>query len=249
MTEDVWRTYFADMGGQAAVIVFNDGIAERINASPLVHAMKLRLPLKAPRGDGLPTREESEALAALDGQLAALITGHGGEYLGRVTNNGARWMLALIPAEAAALEAALQAAAAEAGYTAEVHMGDDPGKMVYWQDLYPSEDDRQVMADMEVQAVMRDRGDVPEKPRQIAHWTYFREETAARRFAAWAGENRYEGIVVTAPETSGAPLWRVQMSHTGTLELQDISGHSLVIGRQARQAGGQYDGWEAPVTL
>lgn len=249
MSEDVWRVYFADMGGQAAAIMFNDGIAGRINDLPLVHALKIRVPLKAPRADGLPTREEAGALGRLDEQLAGIIKAEGGEYLGRVTNNGARWMLALIPPDPRAMEAALQAAATADGYAPEIHVEPDPGKAVYWQDLYPSEDDRQVMVDMEVQAVLRDQGDRPEKSRRIGHWIYFRDEAAARQFAGWAAETGYQGIAITPPAEDGPPLWRVAMSHEGTLQLTDISAHSLAIGRRAREAGGQYDGWEAPVTL
>ncbi|ABI76357.1 conserved hypothetical protein [Hyphomonas neptunium ATCC 15444] len=249
MSEDVWRAYFADMGGQPAAIVFNDGIAGRVNDLALVHAMKIRVPLKAPRADGLNTKEEAGLLGRLDEQLAGIITGCGGEYLGRVTNNGARWLLALIPPYPQELEAALHAAAAAEGYAPEIHVEQDPAKAIYWQDLYPSEDDRQVMVDMEVQAVLRERGDLPEKSRQIGHWIYFRDEAPAQRFAGWAEENKYQNIAVTPPAEDGPPLWRVRMSHQGTLRLEDISGHSLAIGRQAREAGGQYDGWESPVTL
>ena len=249
MSEDVWRVYFADMGGHTATIVFNDGIAKRINDLPLVHAMKIRVPLKAPRADGLTTKEEATVLARLDEQLAGIIKAQGGEYLGRVTNNGARWMLALIPPFPRDTEAALQEAAAAEDYALEIHVEQDPGKAVYWQDLYPSEDDRQVMVDMEVQAILRDRGDQPDKSRQIGHWIYFKEEIAARRFAGWAGDNRYQTIAIMPPAEDGPPLWRVRMSHEGTLRLEDISGHSLAISRQAREEGGQYDGWESPVTL
>lgn len=249
MSEDVWRVYFADMGGQPATIMFNDGIAQRINDLPLGHAMKIRVPLNAPRADGLPSKEEAGVLSRLDAQLAGIIKDSGGEYLGRVTNNGARWLLALIQPSAQALEASLQEAGSAEGYQLEIHVGQDPGKAVYWQDLYPSEDDRQVMVDMEVQAILRERGDLSEKSRQIGHWVFFREEAAAQRFAGWAAENKYQNIAIEPPADDGPPLWRVQMSHEGTLRLEDISGHSLVIGRQAREAGGQYDGWESPVTL
>ena len=249
MTEDAWRMYFADMGGLPASIVFNDGIAQRINELPLVHAMKIRVPLKAARGDGLTTSEESGAVNALDEQFDQIITGHGGEYLGRVTNNGARWVLALIPPEPRALEAALQAAAAEAGYAPEIHVEQDPGKAVYWQDLYPSEDDRQVMVDMEVQLALIERGDQIEKVREIDHWTYFQEETPARAFAVWASEGGYGGVSVEPPTAGGPPLWCVKMKHQGTLQLNDVSGHSLKISRHARDNGGQYDGWESPLTL
>lgn len=249
MTEDAWRMYFADMGGLPASIVFNDGIAQRINDLPLVHAMKIRVPLKLPRGDGLTTSEESGAINALDEQFDQIITGHGGEYLGRVTNNGARWVLALIRPGPRELEAALHAAAAEAGYAPEIHVEQDPGKAIYWQDLYPSEDDRQVMVDMEVQRVLLERGDQPEKVREVEHWTYFQEETAARAFAGWASEGGYMGVCVEPPAEGGPPLWCVNMKHQGTLQLTDISGHSLAISRQAREGGGLYDGWVSPLTL
>lgn len=116
MSEDAWSMYFADMGGLPASIVFNDGIAKRINDLPLAHAMKIRIALKAPRADGLTTQEESGRINQLDERFDQIFAAHGGEYLGRVTNNGARWVLALIPPGPRELETALMSAAAEAGY-------------------------------------------------------------------------------------------------------------------------------------
>lgn len=248
MAEDAWRMYFAEMGGLPASIVFNDGIAKRLSDLPLTHAMKIRIPLKSPRGDGMTTREEAGPVNQLDETFDKIITAHGGEYLGRVTNNGVRWVLALIPAGPREMETALNAAAAEAGYAAEIHVEPDPEKSVYWQDLYPTEDDRQVMVDMEVQSALQQQGDDPAKPREIGHWVYFREETAAQAFAGWARETGYR-VDSVAPPQEAAPLWLVRMAHHGTLQLNDISGHSLTISRRAREAGGQYDGWESPVTV
>ncbi len=157
-------------------------------------------------------------------------------------------MLALVAAGPSKLEAALNAAAAEAGYAPEVHVEADPGKSVYWQDLYPTEDDRQVMVDMEVQAALSEKGDDPAKAREIAHWVYFREETDAQDFAGWARETGYKVISVERSEEA-APLWLVRMAHQGTLQLKDISGHTLTISRRAREVGGQYDGWESPLNV
>lgn len=246
--EDAWRIYFADMGGFPASIVFNDGIARRINDLPLEYAMKVRIPLKAPRRDGLTTNEEAGAINPLDEQLDSIITAHKGEYLGRVTNNGARWMLALVPPGPRALEAELQAAAEAAGYLLEIHVEHDPDKTVYWQDLYPSEDDRQVMVDMEVQRALSEAGDNADKVRRIEHWTYFREEDAAHGFSEWATGKAYLDVQLVTPAETEKPLWLVRMAHEGTLRPGDVSGHSLAISREARNSGGQYDGWESPVT-
>lgn len=102
---------------------------------------------------------------------------------------------------------------------------------------------------MEVQRALRDQGDQPEKEREIQHWAYFRDNAAAARFADWARESEYKEISVNPPSEDGLPLWRVKMMHSGTLQPNDISSHSLAISRQARAAGGQYDGWESPVAL
>lgn len=248
MAEDAWRMYFAEMGGLPASIVFNDGIAKRLNGLPLTHAMKIRIPLKSPRGDGMTTREEAGPVNALDEAFDRIVTAHGGEYLGRVTNNGVRWVLALIPASSEALQAALNTAAAEAGYAVDIHIAPDPEKSVYWQDLYPNEDDRQVMVDMEVQGALQKQGDDPAKAREIGHWIYFRDEAAAEGFAAWARDTGYR-IDSVVPSPDAVPLWLVRMTHLGTLQLNDISGHTLTISRRAREDGGQYDGWEAPLTV
>lgn len=248
MSEDAWRMYFADMGGFPASIVFNDGIADRINDLPLVTAMKIRIPLKSPRRDGLTTQEESGPLNQLDERYDEIITRHGGEYLGRVTNNGARWVLSMLPAEVNGLEADLRSAASDAGYVPEIHVEPDPDKAVYWNDLYPSEDDRQVMRDMEVQAALLEQGDDVRKPRPVEHWSYFRDEAGARGFAGWASGAGYQSVAVAPPEGEDHPLWLVRMHHTGTLQLNDISSHSLALSRKAREAGGQYDGWETSVT-
>lgn len=248
MTDDTWRMYFADMGGFPASIVFNDGIAGRLNELPLPLGLKLRLPLKAPRGDGLSTQEEAGQLNQLDERLDEIITGRGGEYLGRVTNNGARWVLGLLPDGGSGLEAELSAAAAQAGYVPEVHIQPDPGRSVYWNDLYPSEDDRQVMRDMEVQAVLIEEGDNVEKARQIDHWAYFRDEAAAQDYARWAASAGYQSVTA-APSEYGAPApWLVRMHHIGTIQLTDISTRSLALLQRARDMQGHYDGWESPVT-
>lgn len=248
MSDDVWRMYFADMGGLPASIVFNDGIAARLNDLPLVTAMKIRIPLKAPRSDGLTTQEESGPLNRLDETYDEIITRHGGEYLGRVTNNGARWVLSMLPAVVDGLEADLRAAAAEAGYEPEIFAEADREKAVYWHDLYPSEDDRQVMRDMEVQTILVERGDDVSKVRPIAHWTYFKEEAAARDFAGWAAEAGYKSVSTEPAEGEAKPLWLVRMHHNGTLQLNDVSSHSLALSRKARETDGHYDGWESAIT-
>ena len=103
--------------------------------------------------------------------------------------------------------------------------------------------------DIEVQRVLLERGDQPEKVREVEHWTCFQKETAARAFAGWASEGGYTGVFVDPPAEGGPPLWCVKMKHQGTLQLNDISGHSLAISRKARESGGQYNGWGSPLTL
>lgn len=244
-----WRMYIADMEGFVTSTVFNDAIGPRVNDLPQTHSLKARLPLKAPRADGLVTAQEAEELGRLDEAMGALITGAGGEYLGRVTVRGQRWVLALVNPPAEALQQALENAARDAGYAIDIFIDADPAKTVYWQDLYPSDDTRQVMRDLEVQELLRQGGDNSAAVRTIGHWTYFRDSAPAERFADWARSSAYEDVTVEdrGEAGNGEKIWLVRMSHKGNTVLGDLSAHSLAISRKARSLGGMYDGWEAPV--
>jgi hypothetical protein len=117
---------------------------------------------------------------------------------------------------------------------------------MYFRELYPTADDWQVIKDMRVIDAAKERGDPGTAMRQIDHWTYFDNEASARTFVEWAEKNGFANDA----EYSGVredSKYCVRLHHRGTLELRDLTHHTIQLRRKAEELGGDYDGWETPV--
>lgn len=250
VSSDNWGMYFSNMGGNPAMTVFDDGIFERIDAVQLPNSIKVKLYLNDVRDDGLPNSKEGERLMQIGPIVEEAINMNGGLFLGRVTTNSVRWNIGLAPEDASAIERALVLSSKKHDFRYEVYVDRDPNKSVYWEDLYPTDDDRQVMADMDVKRALSENGDDQHAERQVDHWVYFDNRDDAERFAAWSSQQEYIDVEVV-PQKEGIlarTKWLVRMKHQGTMLLNDISHHTIKISNKAREHGGVYDGWETQVT-
>lgn len=220
-SSDVWGMYFSNMGGHTAMTVFDDGIAERINALELPNSIKIKLHLEQVREDGLPTTNEGDRLMVLGPIVEDVINDNGGLFLGRVTTNGVRWNIGLAPEDTANMEARLEQASIEHWFRYDVFIEPDPDKAAYWDDLYPSDDDRQVMQDMQVMDSLRSHGDDQNAVRKVDHWSYFDDADSARQFAEWLTNEGYESVKAEKQKSGlfAKPTWRVTNSHDGTMLL------------------------------
>ncbi len=249
-SSDNWGLYFSNMGGHVALTAFDDGISQEIGDIKLPNSIKVKLYLNDVLDDGMPTREEGERLTLIGPHVENAISEHGGLFLGRVTTNTVRWNIGLAPNNTDAIEQALQQASEEHSFRYDIFVDSDPSKTAYWEDLFPTDDDRQVMADMEVKQALSDRGDNQYAERPVEHWSYFDSKEQADQFAKWGIENGYEDAEVFRQKDGlFAPTkWLVRFKHQGTMLLNDITHHTIKLSKQARQFGGVYDGWETPVT-
>lgn len=249
-SSDNWGMYFSNMGGHPAMTVFDDGISKELADIDLPNSIKVKLYLNEVRDDGLPTTKEGERLMQIGPIVENAISENGGLFLGRVTTNSVRWNIGFAPADTGAIERSLQQRGEEHGFRYELYVESDPFKTAYWQDLYPTDDDRQVMADMEVKQALYERGDDQYAERPIEHWTYFDSKTDADTFADWGRKNGYKEVEVFRQKDGllTRTTWLVRFTHQGTMVLNDITHHTIKLSKQAREHGGAYDGWETPVT-
>ena len=75
-------------------------------------------------------------------------------------------------------------------------------------------------------------------------YSYFPEAAKATAFADWLGKN---GYLVEKVEALEETKHGVRFSHQGTVELSDISRHTITLRRQVSEMSGEYDGWETQV--
>lgn len=230
--------------------VFDDGISERVDEIDLPNSIKVKVFLNEVRDDGLPTSEEGERLMQIGPAVEEAISQNGGLFLGRVTTNSVRWNVGLAPEDTSAIKQALFQEGEKHDFRYEVLVDRDPSKSVYWEDLYPTDDDRQVMGDMEVKRALDERGDDQYAERPIDHWVYFDKRDDAQRFAEWSRQEGYLEIEIVRQKNGilARTKWLIRMNHRGTMLLNDITHHTIKLSNQARDHGGTYDGWETQVT-
>lgn len=242
---DNWAHFFATMGENQASILFDDGLAETIGSLPHQISLKIELTLQEDPGTGLTTDAEAKRLEDLSIAIEKVLVPEGAVPLGRVTVNGVRWLMYLLRSDAGVSKA--ESIIEQAGYACSVYMDDDPEKSVYWDDLYPTEDDRQVMRDMRLLDVLRENGDRGDIKRAVAHWSYFQKKSHAKAFALSLLSLGYDKPRTQKSETPDDGKWLVRSKHEGKMTLRDVSHHSLAHHRLAKQHSGRYDGWETRI--
>jgi hypothetical protein len=239
---DAWPTYACQVGGQRAFVTYDPAYAGIARGDGRPFLLKIRAAFRLPNADGLPTRGEFEALADLERRLAEAIAARGGAYVGRISLGGFRYFHGFVAFPEEEAGALVDEVAPHVRYRlASLHARDED-KKGYFEDLFPTPDDEQVIRDLAQLDALRKRGDPAEAVREVRHRAVFPGPTAAEAFAAWA---RGEGYAVD-PAEAAAPA-EVRFRHQGTMVLEDLTRHTILAGRKARELGGSYGGWETTV--
>ena len=137
-----WEFFACQMGESIAFIFFDDGISDTIDGVQVQHFVKVRAALLAPNVRGLPTDSEFAHLVSLEDRLTAFVTAAGGFYVGRITTKGARYFHFYVDVDEDQLAAFLQHLASDTEYTLSYVRDADPERSGYWEELYPTADDR-----------------------------------------------------------------------------------------------------------
>jgi hypothetical protein len=241
---DQWIFFPCQMGEHRASIFYDHGIRDSIDTIAPPHLLKVRVAFKQPRPDGMPANEEFESLTAFEDALQALVQQHESLYVGRVTVDGHRHFYIYSPDSEQAWSTRLTTIAASSGYAVSSAYQPDDSRNGYWKELFPTEDDWQVIKDLGVIEAIQKEGDDGTASRQIDHWAYFPSHDTAEQFSQWLGERSYSSGDSDAADDGKIC---VRFSHEGTVQLADITSHTIALRRRASELGGDYDGWETPV--
>src|SRR5215831_905546 len=239
-----WRSYPCQIDGHLASIFYDHGIRETIDRIAPPQLLKVGLTFKTPRPDGLSSTDEFESLIALEEGLETLVAAHDGIYVGCVTMDGHRYFHVFTSDTADSWAPRLAGLGGEHNYRLFFNLRPDERRDGYWKDLFPSDDDMQIMTDLELLEVLRKEGDNGTASRQIDHWAYFSSSAAAQQFSHWV---QARGYGLDQVDTTDDEKFCVRFFHVGTCEFADISSHSLALRRSARELRGEYDGWETLV--
>ena len=239
-----WIFYPCKIGEHSASIFYDHGIHESIDDVAPSCLLQVRIAFKHPSPDGLPTDEEFSQLTAFEDSLQALAQQHESLYVGRVTVDRYRYFYIYTPDSEDSWSSRFNALSQSHDYPIEIICKHDENHDGYWEHLFPSEDDWQVILDMRTIEALEQNGDVGTLPRSIDHWADFSSHDSAVQFSQWIQQNAYspQGI-----DTENDGIFRVQFRHEGPVTLADITSHTIALRRKVSELGGEYDGWETTV--
>ncbi len=247
--QDQWDSYPCTIHEQPASIAVNLSFAERA-AQPQHPALALfRVQIKAPDERGMPEGDdEVAALHALEDQLEDLVAAAGGVQVGRITSSGWRDLACYTQLDESACLRLLDEVATAHGYSMQLQHRPDPERSLYWQVLYPSPSEWQVMMNRRVIRQLSDRGDLLREPRTIDHTARFDTEADAQAFAQ-SLTAPYTQVTSGGASDQHAAAHIVSFQHHGVPDAPSMNAHGLDLVNLAHSHGGRYDGWGCPVVV
>jgi hypothetical protein len=236
---ELWETYACTMGDHQAWIVYDHGIRETIASLPYQNIAKFRVTLRNPDERGLPRGDEFAALNAIEDDLVDIVGRQPGVFVGRITVKGSRHLFFYTNADSDHISEI--ADDIERRHEREISTATrpDPQKESYWNELFPTDADWQVVLDLKTEDALRRAGDKLERPRKVRHYAYFTSDADRARFVALIGVLFDATRYLEATDSFG-----VEFEHVCCPDHASMNSFTVRLRREAKQCGGEYDGWE-----
>lgn len=245
MTDD-WDFYFCRVDDRLASKFVDLGALELAPVERLPYMAYVRLPMNAPRNDGLSSQGEFDALVAVEDALEAELVDADTAYLGRSTTNGYRDFFFYLAASDTWSQRVAKTMQAFPAYRHEADAREDADWSIYLSYLSPNETERHCIENRRVCESLERHGDALTAEREIDHWAYFESAEARDAFVTAATQLGFALRVASDPdgeqEAYGAQVWRADIpSYRG---IDDVT---FPLDELATEHGGSYDGWECVV--
>jgi hypothetical protein len=190
MTEN-WKPYLCNVNSKLASIFVNLGLREAVPIASKPWLLWTWVYLQSPRADGLSDSKEAPTLYKIEDALDSRVSRACPAIpCGRITTQGRREFHFHGETKNDFREAVEAALIGVEGYSFDVAQQEDSLWEQYLNVLYPSPENFQRIANMDLLDVLVEKGDVLTVAREVQHWMYFRSEPCRALFrdaAAAAG--------------------------------------------------------------
>lgn len=244
---DNWNVYFTEVEGRPATIMVDLGLAPGGPQADRPFLFRLKLQVLKPTPDGFPSNEENATLHALEDKLESIVCkALDAVYVGRITCDGSRDFFYYHNAEARipALMSELAALLKRRGFEADG--GREDGWEGYFDFLYPSAIEYQVMMNESVLNNLMEHGDDLQTARPINHFVYFLTPAARDAFVRDAARKGY-ALERNLDATKDSPRPGALLVHTAPATHDVLREATIDLFQLAEKHDGEYDGFETVV--
>lgn len=245
---DHWENFSCTMAGKPAFISYDHGISKEFEQLRHTNFAGFRVSLQDPKEDGLPVADGFAKLNEVEDFLCASFGAEQGVQIGRITTNGYRYFYFYTSREQPRCEEMVAEASKFHGHQIDLIYEPDLERLRYWDELYPTEDDWQVIKDMRVHELLKEKGDSLTTHRLIDHWAYF-DSCDQREAFVNSVKLEFEHIELGEIQNEEGIRYSVRLSHTGLPDYRSMNTITLKLARASRHHGGNYDGWETMVCV
>jgi len=239
-----WGNYFTTINGALASVALDRSLRPKAPLASRPHLLWVKVQLRSPKPNGLSDRSELQALAGIEDQLSSQLKSVCRAIeAGRVTTAGRR-ELYYYGADDAGFQGAVAAVMQKFNaYTFDMGSTADPEWRQYLNVLFPTGEDFQKMSNMDVLGSLIDAGDTLQPVREVRHRIYFGAPTDRQQFAAKVKGLGYR--IGREAEGPGDHPYGLEIARDQSVTPKQIDDAVLELYRLAKQAGAEYDGWEA----
>jgi uncharacterized protein (TIGR01619 family) len=243
---DNWKPYLCNVNGKLASIFVNLGLRGEVPILSKPWLLWTWVHFQTPRADGLSDSKEAPTLYKIEDALdLCLSRACQAIPCGRITTEGRREFYFYGETNNGLRHAVKAALKGFEGYRYDIGSQEDSEWGQYLNVLYPSPDDLQRIANMDLLDVLREKGDVLTVAREVQHWMYFGSEQSRSQFRDAAIASGFR--VISESTSEGNLPFGIVVARTQSIEQESIDRTVIELLNLSRRFDGDYDGWETPV--
>lgn len=248
MAED-WDFYLSPVDDCPASIFVDLKQIETAPDASRPWLLRVTVPMKTPRDDGLTDSDEADVLDAIEDELfSAVARTLRARYVGRITTQGAREHFYYGSSAAGFSDAVGKATRRFPQYEIIGRDHADPRWETYTNLLFPSELDLQSIHNRRLVMQLTENGDDLSQPRDVDHWLYFPSEESRDQFLLQIAGNGFRADSFLDDDDTGVEFrFGAHLMRRDRVDLETIDGIVTDLFLRAESCGGAYDGWGAPL--
>jgi regulator of RNase E activity RraB len=243
---DNWKPYICNVNGKLASILVNLGLRDAVPITSKPWLLWVWVYFQSPRPDGLSDSKEAPILYRIEDALTACVARTCQAILsGRITTNGRREFYFYGETKDGFRKAVREALSGFDGYKFDAGKQEDSSWNQYLNVLYPSLEDLERIANMDLLDELVKKGDVLTVPREVQHWMSFRSQESRTLFRGAAAAAGYG--ILGETESEGEFPFGISVTRTQSIEQRLVDQTVIELLRLCRDFNGDYEGWETPV--
>lgn len=230
--------------GEPCLITLDLAAEEHTPLASHPQRANVRITMQSPDQDGLRSREEADALFALEDKLVEGIAKLDAIYIGRIVTGGITDCVFYLPDETDPAKLAKVADSVRGEYELECTLDSDPDWSLFHNFMWPNPYQMEIIQNRQILQQLAQRGDDPTTPRQVEHFLYFTDTGAAQ-----AAREKLTGLGFKIPEPkSQDSRYLLQLSREEALADGRIDDVVCEILDVVLEHDGYYDGWGCEVS-